>query len=64
MNVTVNGHARLLEHPTTVAELVADEPKRAMAVAVNGSVVPASMHAATALRHGDVVEIVTAVAGG
>jgi sulfur carrier protein len=64
VNITVNGEPQTFENPLTVAALAAAQPKRSMAVAVNGSVVPASAHATTALKDGDVVEIVTAVAGG
>ena len=65
MNVTVNGDTQVLEHPTTVADLVASLLlKRSMAVAVNGVVIPQSAHATTHIEDGDVLEIVTAVAGG
>lgn len=64
MTITVNGEPQSFARPPTVADLVAAHPKRSMAVAVNGAVVPASAHATTVLQAGDVVEIVTAVAGG
>lgn len=64
MKVTVNGHSRDVEQATTVAELVASQPKRSMAVAVNGVVIPQSAHATTVIEDGDAIEIVTAVAGG
>ena len=64
MNVTVNGQAQSLAEPTTVRDLVASQPKRSMAVAVNGAVIPQSAHATTHLHEGDAIEIVTAVAGG
>jgi len=64
MTITVNGELQSVDHPLTVAALLAAQPKRSMAVAVNGTVVPASAHATTVLQPGDVVEIVTAVAGG
>jgi sulfur carrier protein len=64
MNVTVNGKTQVFDRPPTVAELAAAQTRRSMAIAVNGSVVPASAHASTTLQDGDVVEIVTAVAGG
>ncbi|HKY57411.1 MAG TPA: sulfur carrier protein ThiS [Aeromicrobium sp.] len=64
MTITLNGDTTALDGPTTVADLVAAQPRRSMAVAVNGAVVPLSAHAATFVNDGDVVEIVTAVAGG
>jgi sulfur carrier protein len=64
MKITLNGDAAALDGPTSVADLVAAQPKHSMAVAVNGAVVPRSAHATTFVTDGDVVEIVTAVAGG
>jgi sulfur carrier protein len=64
MKLIVNGEAQLFDESLTVAALAAAQPKRSMAIAVNGRVVPASAHASTVLQDGDVVEIVTAVAGG
>jgi sulfur carrier protein len=64
VKVTVNGEVQVLEPATTVADLVAAQPKHSMAVALNGAVVPRSAHATTVVADGDVVEIVTAVAGG
>lgn len=62
MRLIVNGEDRLLEAGSTVADLLTDPAGHA--VALNGSVVPRGRHADTALRDGDVVEIVTAVQGG
>jgi len=64
MTITLNGDTISLDGPTSVADLVAAQPKRSMAVAVNGTVVPLSAHPTTFVNDGDVVEIVTAVAGG
>lgn len=64
MTITLNGHTTVLDRPTSVADLVAAQPKRSMAVAVNGTVVPQSAHLTTLITDGDAVEIVTAVAGG
>jgi len=64
VTITLNGDATVLDGPTSVADLVAAQPKRSMAVAVNGEVIPQSAHATTLITEGDVVEIVTAVAGG
>jgi len=64
MTITLNGDTTSLDGPTSVADLVAAQPKRSMAVAVNGTVVPLSAHPTTFVNDGDIVEIVTAVAGG
>lgn len=64
MTITLNGDTTILEGSISVADLVAAQPKRSMAVAVNGVVVPLSAHSTTFVNDGDVVEIVTAVAGG
>lgn len=66
MTVTLNGLTLDLEDATTVAGLVRDRslPVPGIAVAVNGSVVPAADWPGTALRDGDVVEVVTARQGG
>lgn len=66
MSVTVNGEERLLDGPTTVAELV-DElcgSRRGIAVALDGEVVPRSAWSVTQLVAGHRVEIVGAAAGG
>jgi sulfur carrier protein len=64
VTITLNGDTTPLDGPTSLADLVASQPKRSMAVAVNGEVIPQSAHAMTFITDGDVVEIVTAVAGG
>lgn len=66
MRLTVNGEPAELEDGLTVAELVAarTEEHRRVAVAVNADVVPRSRWDATALREGDAVEVLVAVAGG
>ena len=63
--IRVNGTEQPARHET-VAELVARlgiEP-RGVAVARNGEIVRRAEWAATPVRDGDVIEIVTAVAGG
>lgn len=62
MNLTVNGQPRTSD-ARTVAELVG-EPRRGLAVALNGEVVPRTGWPATPLRDGDRVEILTAAQGG
>jgi sulfur carrier protein len=66
MNVALNGEARRLDSGTTVAELLRSLELEGKPVAVerNGSTVPKSDHARTALAEGDRVEIVTFVGGG
>jgi sulfur carrier protein len=63
----VNGVDEPLRTPT-VAELLAEREipinGRGVAVALNGAVVPRAQWATTALRAGDVVEIVRAMQGG
>jgi sulfur carrier protein len=62
MRVTVNGSGRDLPDGQTVADLV--PPRRGVAVAVNGAVVPRSTWDGTPLRDGDRVEVLTAAQGG
>lgn len=78
ITVRINDDERQLAAGTTCRDLVADMTGRAVgddgrpmegaglgvAVAVDGSVVPRSAWAATALQTGSAVEIVTAVQGG
>ena len=63
MNLFVNGEHRRLPDAVTVAELVG-EPRRGLAVAVNGEVVPRAGWPRTMLRDGDRVEVLTAAQGG
>ena len=66
MRVKLNGEPRELPDGTRLAEAVADLTDLAggVAAAVNGDVVPRGSWAATPLRDGDQVEVVTAVQGG
>lgn len=66
LRIVVNGRERRCRRGTTVADLLAElnvKPDTA-AVEVNGQVVPRAAHAATVLRDGDQIEIVTLVGGG
>lgn len=66
MQLEVNGEARSLEGPLTVAELLARyelAPLR-VAVEVNEKLVPRARFTEVQLREGDRVEIVTLVGGG
>lgn len=62
MRVTLNG-LPVATDALTVAGLVGSLPD-GHAVAVNGEVVPRSAHGVRPLTEGDVIELVTAVAGG
>jgi thiazole synthase len=66
LTCTVNGEARTLPKPLTVAQLLErlGYDCRRVAVEVNGQVVPAIRHAEQALEAADRVEIVTLVGGG
>ena len=66
VQVKLNGEPRDLPDGGTVAEAVAEltAAPSGVAAAVNGDVVPRGSWAATPLRDGDQVEIVTAVQGG
>jgi sulfur carrier protein len=65
--IWVNGHDMLLG-AATVADFLAQQAveigPRGIAIALNGSVVPRSAWAVTALRPGDNIEIVRAMQGG
>ena len=66
VTVTVNGEALVFDDGATVADVVAevsDSPK-GIAVAVNASVVPRSLWAASELVDGDRIEVLTAAQGG
>ena len=64
--ITVNGRARPLAPGTTVADLVTSwcASPTGIAVARNREVVPRSAWSTTTLAASDVVEIVSAAAGG
>ncbi len=66
MRVRLNGEPRELPDGTRLAEAVAEltDLVGGVAAAVNGDVVPRGSWAATPLRDGDQVEVVTAVQGG
>jgi sulfur carrier protein len=66
VEVMLNGEPRELPDGTTVAQAVAELTAlgTGIAAAVNGGVVPRGSWAATLLRAGDQVEVVTAVQGG
>ena len=66
VSLTINGEARALAAPATVASLLESMNLAGKRVAVerNGDIVPRGLHAATELADGDRLEIVVAVGGG
>jgi sulfur carrier protein len=66
VEVKLNGEPRELPEGTTVAQAVAELTalRTGVAAAVNGDVIPRGSWAATLLRAGDQIEVVTAVQGG
>jgi sulfur carrier protein len=66
VTITVNGEARELATGTTLETLLEMLGVRrdGTAVALNDDVVPRAQHAGVALRAGDRLEIIVAVAGG
>jgi len=66
VEVKLNGELRELPDDTTVAQAVAGLTAldTGVAAALNGDVIPRGSWAATLLRAGDQVEVVTAVQGG
>jgi sulfur carrier protein len=66
VTITINGEPREVESGATLASLLDAYGVRrdGSAVALNDDVVPRARHAQTALRDGDRLEIIVAVAGG
>ena len=66
ISITVNGEAREIPRPATVADLLAriGLDLRKVAVERNLEIVPRSTYAATALAAGDQLEIVHFIGGG
>ena len=66
MHIHLNGEAREVAEPITIAELLesAGYAQRRVAVEVNRDIVPKSRHSAHRLHDGDRVEIVQAIGGG
>lgn len=65
MHITLNGVSHATDSPT-LADLVTElslTPK-GTAVAVGGAVIPHDRWSDTALREGDVVDVLTAIQGG
>ena len=66
ISITVNGEARELPAPATIADLLASIglDTRKVAVERNMEIVPRSAYADTALSAGDALEIVHFIGGG
>lgn len=66
IEIDINGEPRSMDAPLTVAGLVEflGLEGRRLAVEVNGTVVPRSVHATRTLADGDRIEIVHAIGGG
>jgi sulfur carrier protein len=66
VRLNVNGEARTVAAPVSLADLVRTLTDRTtgIAVAVNGDVVPRTQWTEQALADGDAIEILTAVQGG
>ncbi len=64
--IKLNGEPRELPDGSTIVQAVAEltAAPAGVAAAVNGDVIPRGAWAATLLRDGDQVEVVTAVQGG
>lgn len=66
MQITVNGKPQMLADNSTITDLLnanelADKP---VAVEVNRTIIPRSLHARHQLQTGDAIEIVHAIGGG
>ncbi|MGY0610936.1 sulfur carrier protein ThiS [Luteimonas sp. A501] len=66
MNIILNGEAQTLPGPCTVLALLESNELagRKVAVEVNGTIIPRSLHAEHALKAGDRIEVVHALGGG
>jgi sulfur carrier protein len=66
MEIVLNGQAKILAGPLSVAALVAELGFTGKRIAVerNGEIVPKSAHAQVMISAGDRLEIVVAVGGG
>jgi thiamine biosynthesis protein ThiS len=66
MEICVNGEKIFLVQPSTIADALAarDNDVNRVVVEINGCIVPREDFAKTALREGDVLEVVHFVGGG
>lgn len=66
MKIIVNGESKEFRDGITISELLEEinTPSVGIAVECNREIVPKSQHADTALKDGDVLEIVKMMGGG
>ncbi|WP_410497478.1 sulfur carrier protein ThiS [Chitinibacter sp. S2-10] len=66
IQLSINGAQREFSAPLTIAQLIAELELSGKRIAIerNGEIVPKSLHSATTLQNGDVLEMVVAVGGG
>ncbi len=66
IEVTLNGQPVTIAPHCSIAELLAQTKRSgpAIAVEINGDVVPREQHATRVVEAGDVLEVVTLVGGG
>lgn len=66
MDIILNGEPQALPGPCTVLALLesSELAGRKVAVEVNGTIIPRSLHAEHALKDGDRIEVVHALGGG
>ena len=66
MQVTINGEHRSLDDGISLADLLLqlDLAEKRIAVEINESIVPKSLHGDTAIKPDDRIEIIHAIGGG
>jgi sulfur carrier protein len=66
LTVTVNGQEKILEKPLNLNEALTEWGYRshAFAVAINATFVPRSRYAATLLKDGDAIDVLSPLSGG
>ncbi len=66
MQVTINGEHHSLDEELSLADLLVqlDLAEKRIAVEVNEEIVPKSLHADTAIKADDHIEIIHAIGGG
>ncbi len=66
MKITLNGAEKPLEAETSIAALLEKEgyADKLVAVAVNGTFVPRTLHGTAIIKNGDQIEIVAPMQGG
>ena len=64
IHVEVSGKPRTFDDGATLAAVVGDLPRRGVAIARNGEVVPRDSWDTTRLQEGDILEVVRPIQGG